>query len=87
MQGAVLDLWALASTSKVFRGGESTFGMLASALHRKPAEAVVLNVTDPFCRPWSQMYPSMNDSVPAFCAANRGAEEPRTCECDSGHRL
>ena len=93
MQGAVLDLWALASTAKVFRSGESTFGMLASALHRRPAEAVVINASDPQCRSWGQMYPqrvaaagggNASAMVPAFCAAHRGAEEPRTCECRAG---
>ena len=79
MQLAVLDLWALASTSKVFRSGESTFGMLASAMHRQPSEAVVHNTTDPACKMWSQMFP--HNGTSAFCAANRGAQEPQACQC------
>ena len=79
VRGAVLDLWALASTSKVFRTGESTFGMLASALHRKPSDVVVINASEPSCRAWSQMF--AKNGTPAFCAPNRGAEEPRACLC------
>ncbi len=84
MQGAVLDLWALASTSKVFRTGESTFGMLASALHTRPAEVVVRNTSNPQCRSWSAMYPLRipgNGTLPAFCAPRRGSEEAHTCRC------
>ena len=77
VQGAVLDLWALASTSKLFRTGESTFGMLAAAMHRQPEELVVHD--GPGCRTWSQMF-AVN-GTPAFCAARRGLEGPKTCTC------
>ena len=80
VQGAVLDLWALASTSTLFRTGESTFGMLAGAMHRRPVEVVVHDTKQPGCRTWSQMYPGVN-GTPAFCAPNRGLAPPRTCLC------
>lgn len=81
VQGATLDLWALASTSKVFRSGESTFGMLAAAMHRTPEEIVVHDSSNPGCKAWSQMF-AVN-GTPAFCAAKRGVDEPRACPCAS----
>ena len=65
MRGAVIDLWALASAHTVFRTGESTFGMLAAAMHHRPTEVVV---REPHCRAWAAM--RANGSVPAFCAAS-----------------
>ena len=81
VQGALLELWALASTSIIFRTGESTFGMLAAALHRAPTEVLVHDTSVAGCRTWSQMYPGANGSWPAFCAPNRGLEAPKTCAC------
>ena len=69
----------LASTSKVFRTGESTFGMLAAAMHRLPEEVVVHDATNPRCRAWGQMF--AQNGTPAFCTPNRGLDVPRTCAC------
>ena len=83
MLGAVLDLWALASTSKLFRAGESTFGMLAAALHKRPVEVLVRDRERPECKVWGAMFPGGNSTTqwPAFCAPTRGKEPPKTCEC------
>ena len=50
MQGAAVDLWALASSRILFRSGESTFGMLAAAMHHTPIDVVVRNTSNPACR-------------------------------------
>lgn len=83
VQGAVLDVWALASTSVIFGTGESTFGMLAAAMHRTPRFVLVHDTSVPGCRTWGQMFPGPNNSWPAFCAPNRGLEAPMTCACSA----
>ena len=60
--------------------GESTFGMLAAAMHRRPVEVVVHDASNAACRAWSQMFPGVN-GTPAFCAPNRGFDTARTCTC------
>ena len=79
MQGAVLDLWALASTYKVFTTGESTFGQLASALHQKPQEAVVYDTFNPVCVERAKrvmLRQVAANSTPSFCASQMPPPQP-----------
>ena len=85
MQGAVLDLWALASSYKLFRGGESTFGQLAASIHLRPDEVVVRDTRNSACKAFLGLYPSVhpddNSTIPAFCTPRRGKQTAMSCAC------
>lgn len=81
MQAAAIDLWALASSAKLFRSGQSTFGQLAAAMHLRPEEVVVRDTSLAECPAWLTLYANASAGLPAFCTPFRGKTHPKSCAC------